>query len=216
MTKISKDGKPRESLTTKFKRVYSIKRSSNFQAVFKFKGKHVYVGVYDSAEKAAIAADFKCVAYGIPAERLNFPEKYSMYKSVLQVDSTEERIANFAEKSESALSLKVPEPARRGRVVYCGGFAQKCRNKLGFKGVYKMKNGTYYAVAYANKKTIRIDQNFETLEEAAKCFDFYSVLLGRGPEYLNFPNKFEDYKRNRPTETKSAKRENKISFTVSV
>ena len=79
--------KPREkkgkwsgkSLKTKYKRVYQIKNSENFQSVFKHNKKQIYVGVYDTALKAAVAADFKCVEVGLPREKLNFPCNYYKY-----------------------------------------------------------------------------------------------------------------------------------------
>ena len=68
-----------KSLKTKYKRVYRIKNSENFQSVFKHNKKQVYVGVYDTALKAAVAADFKCVEVGLPREKLNFPCNYYKY-----------------------------------------------------------------------------------------------------------------------------------------
>ena len=55
-----------KSLKTKYKRVYQIKNSENFQSVFKHNKKQVYVGVYDTALKAAVAADLGCVEVGLP------------------------------------------------------------------------------------------------------------------------------------------------------
>jgi hypothetical protein len=67
------------SLKTKYKRVYKIKNSENFQSVFKHKKKQFYVGVYETALQAAVAVDFKAVEVGLPAEKLNFPENYNKY-----------------------------------------------------------------------------------------------------------------------------------------
>ena len=64
------------SLKAKFKYCYKIKRSNNYQAVFKNKGKQIYVGTFDSVLKAAIAADYKRVELGFDRNKLNFPEKY--------------------------------------------------------------------------------------------------------------------------------------------
>ena len=67
------------SLKTKFKYCYKIKRSNNYQAVFKNKGKQIYVGTFDSVLKAAIAADYKRVELGFDRNKLNFPEKYEIF-----------------------------------------------------------------------------------------------------------------------------------------
>ena len=45
---------------------------THFQAVFKFQGKQIYVGVYDSLLKAAVAADYRCVDLGFQRAKLFF------------------------------------------------------------------------------------------------------------------------------------------------
>ena len=57
-----------KSLKTKYKRVYQIKNSENFQSVFKHNKKQIYVGVYDTALKAAVAADFNVLKSVCPGK----------------------------------------------------------------------------------------------------------------------------------------------------
>ena len=90
-----------KSLKTKYKRVYKIKNSENFQSVFKYKKKQVYVGVYDTALKAAVAADFKAVEVGLPAEKLNFPENYNKYITGLS-RASDVSSENYMEEDEDA------------------------------------------------------------------------------------------------------------------
>ena len=197
MVKVSKS----ITLTTKFKRCYKIKGSVHFQAVFKFRGKQIYVGVFDSLLKAAIAADYRCVDLGFQRAKLNFPNKYKVYKTAIQNENRNTECNRITMDNHDIFQTR-PHPAVVGRKIFKGGFAQKkSRNKTGYKGVFPIKtksdnkNKKYFIQVWHQGKALKIKNNkFDTILEAAIEFDIQTIsLTNRGKEYLNFPQNYEDY-----------------------
>ena len=197
------------SLKTKFKYCYKIKRSNNYQAVFKNKGKQIYVGTFDSVLKAAIAADYKRVELGFDRNKLNFPEKYEIFQRAIRNETTlipsgndeTNDIYKFRPRpvdlTKNAKYFKVtPDGKRR----YCGGFALgKCNNKNGYKGIHTVAKGSikkgYYIQIWQHGKTIKVKNNhYKRKLDAAIAFDINTIrLTGRGKEYLNFPEEYQNY-----------------------
>jgi hypothetical protein len=197
MVKVSKS----TSLTTKFKRCYKIKGSVHFQAVFKFHGKQIYVGVFDSLLKAAIAADYRCVDLGFQKAKLNFPNKYQIYKTAIQNEKHDNECNTNTMDNHDIFQTR-PHPAVVGRKIFKGGFAQKkSRNKTGYKGVFPIKktksnkNKKYLIQVWHQGKALKVKNNrFDTILEAAIEFDIQTISkTNRGKEYLNFPENYEDY-----------------------
>ena len=186
------------SLKTKFKRCYKINGSVHFQAVFKFQGKQIYVGVYDSLLKAAVAADYRCVDLGFQRAKLNFPNKYHVYKNAIQNENmgTECNIVD----NHDVFQIR-PKTAVKGRKIFKGGFAQKrSRNRTGYKGVFPIKtsgnkNIKYCIQVWHQGKSVKIKNNrFDTILDAAIEFDIQTIrLTNRGKEYLNFPQNYQGY-----------------------
>lgn len=197
------------SLTTKFKYCYRIPRSKNFQVAFKFKGKHLYVGTFDTLLKAAVAADYKRVELGLPKEKINFPDKFDVIRKAIQnetkvpsKDCVEPDVYATRPLPVDLSKTKIYfKPTGESKKRFKGGFPQKkSRNKIGYKGVYQRKqknsvSGSYYIQVWKDGKSLYIkDNNYATLLDAAKAFDINVLrLTDRSKQYLNFPERYEDY-----------------------
>lgn len=216
------------SLKTKFKYCYRVPRSNNFQVAFKFHGKHMYVGTFDTLMKAAVAADYKRTELGLAKEKMNFPGKHEVIQKAIENESkgiSEDVTPDVystrplpIDLSRTKIYFKPGESKKR----FKGGFPQmKSRNKCGYKGVHRRKGknsagGTYYIQVWKDGKLVNIKKNnYATVLDAAKAFDI-SVLrfTGRSKEYLNFPERYEDYMQEiRDNKWDSGKEQNTIKVS---
>lgn len=89
--------------------------------------------------------------------------------------------------------LPAPVPAAKGKINFRPGPAGK--NRLGFKGVFaqaKTKSGSvrYRAQVWMGGKAHAVKGSYADAKAAAKARDRKAVFLGRGAEFLNFPEDF--------------------------
>lgn len=147
------------------------KAGKRWQVRLKRKKECIYVGVFNSAEDGARAADAKVRELRWPSELLNF--------------------------ANDTLKRPVPRPAVVGRINIHP--QPRSTNALGYRGVFshKTKSRTRYtAQVWKNSKAYNVRGSFDTIEEAARARDKLAVKLGRTAEFLNFPEEYEAHKRH--------------------
>lgn len=160
-SKIARKFAPSSMLKTGYRFVY--KARHRWQVRVKHHGKVWYCGVYNTKEDAARAADWKSHALGLPASKLNFPADPKPTAQVMP-----------------ALDYHTPR-SRPNKTM---------KNKTGYRGVYHRPTGGFYCQVYCSGKSFALPGPYTTAMEAAQAFDKKAVELGRGSEFLNFPNTY--------------------------
>ncbi|KAL9660744.1 hypothetical protein QQ045_025561 [Rhodiola kirilowii] len=137
------------------------------------KGRQVYIGSYDSLEKAARVHDLGALKYLGPKTELNFPvEDYS---------EEIEHMKQFSEEVYKDMLHRESSGFCRGNSNYRGVFFQKGPGNWQAR-VHDVSEGKYLYVG-----------TFDTKEEAAKAYD-QAVLKLEKNQVTNFPrSNYEDF-----------------------
>jgi hypothetical protein len=152
----------RVRLKNGFRFVY--KAGQRWQVRVKHQDRVWYCGVYNSKEMAARAADWKVHDLGLPISKLNFPREPK--------------------------SAAPPPRAVVGRINTVPRPNKTAANKTGFRGVCKRSSSGFYAQVCAGNTTLGLPGPYATAVEAARAFDRKSVEIGRGREFMNFPDTY--------------------------
>ena len=181
--------------------------SARWQVRVSWRGQKHYVGIVNDKREGARAHDKKIVELGcVDPDLLNFPGDLPTICSYLERDADVDELQVergavrgqdrcFTIESTSApVDYTVPRLADH-EGFRRHGFVPKISSSTGFRGVHVQRTGkdntqTYFHVQVWKDTTCWTCSMGEntTAEEAARVYDAKARKIGKGVEYLNFPD----------------------------